>query len=112
MEQALNTLVSGHPGSHGEYQQGNDKAPEIQLPGVSQRMHAVRGARGARDAVQQQHLVERIDEGMHRLAQHCGGPGDGRGDEFSGGDQHIAGERRPNSRQSAAFGHTAFQLEE
>ncbi|MNI63999.1 hypothetical protein D3C73_1194150 [compost metagenome] len=66
----LDAFVGRDAGAGGEYQQGDDEAPEVQLAAVAERVQGVGGLLGTAQAVQQQHFVEGVDQRMHALAEH------------------------------------------
>ena len=108
VQQAIHALVQRDARTQGEDQQRDHEAPEIELAAIAQGVHSVGRPGGARDPVEQQQLVDRVDQGMHRLAQHGGRARDGGGHELRGGDQQVAGQRRPDSRIGAGFRHVVF----
>jgi hypothetical protein len=57
-------------------------------------MRLVGRARGAPQAVQKQHLVAGVDEGMHGLAQHGRAARERGGGELRGRNQEVAEEGR------------------
>ena len=109
VQQATQPLIDRHTGAQRKNQQGDHEAPEIQLTSVPQRVAAVGGTGRARDAVEQQKLVDGVDQGMHGFAQHGRRAGDGGGDELRRGHQQVARQGRPDGRIGSALRHDVLK---
>lgn len=67
VEQLLDALVNGNARAQREQQDRDDEAPEIELFRIAEGVDGIGGPLGAPDAVQEQHLVSGVDEGVDRL---------------------------------------------
>jgi len=87
-------LVGRDAGADREDQQRHDEGPEVILAPVAERVRIVGGPRRLARAVHEQHLVARVHERVHGLAQHGGAVRDRRGTELGDRDEQVRGERR------------------
>src|SRR5262249_49854552 len=95
-------LVDRHTGAQRKNEQRDDKAPEVELAGVSQRMVAIGWPLGTAQSIQQQQLVAGIDQRMNRLAQHGRAVGKGGSGEVGQRAEGIAGPARIAARGGTA----------
>jgi hypothetical protein len=93
VQDVAHALIERDARAEREDQQGDDETPEIEFAAVPEWMGQVCWPRCASQAVQQQHAVAGIDQGMHAFRQHCRTAGDEGRDELGDRDQQIAYER-------------------
>ena len=109
MQQLLHALVDRYAGAHGEQQDGDNEAPEVQLLAVAERVARVGGLARPAHAEQQQALVGRVGYGVQRLRQHRGRAGDRGRHEFRHRNQRVGAERRNHHPRRAVGRHFSLR---
>src|SRR5205085_8449957 len=82
---------------------GDDEAPEIELPPVAEWVELVRRTLGCPAAPHQQQLVGRIDDAVNAFGQHCRGTRDGCRDELGDCDPEVRQKRDDQSPRAGGM---------
>ena len=64
------TLIKRDASAECEQQDGDDEAPEIDFPAISEGMFEIRSSRRPMKSVEKQEAVSGVDDGMDALAEH------------------------------------------